>query len=317
MDYWRICCRVVVKVVQLIRSSLQKATLSYYNGHIIRGQCCVKILVMFAYSDWFDNYFQQWGCCQFLSNSKLCPNFFYHWLVFLKWLTHRTFHLLFRLSTSNRKKLLGSRRRGKKRQLMHVDWPLREDWTRSPVLAVVKGDETFLRRRYRECVERKSLQQGKKIDSAIDISKSVWSAEWTSQWGLVKFLNSKVIIRITNNFAEKFCPAAVKKKDSKVLRGYWLIAEHEHYMDCEIPEMDHKLLFNYEELEGKLFGFTSVEEQARIQIQLPTTFLKGSGRFLVPEDFWMQVRILTGNVASTYDFNWSHEHMSVSSWSLE
>ena len=36
----------------------------------------------------------------------------------------------------------------------------------------------------------------------------------------------------------------------------------------------------------------------------------------VLEYFWTQVGILTGNAASTSDFNWSHRHISVSSSSV-
>ena len=61
--------------------------------------------------------------------------------------------------------------------------------------------------------------------------------------------------------------------------------------------------------------FTSVEDRVWIQIELLTTFLKGGGQLWAFEDFWTQVRIFTGKAASTFDFNWSLQHINVSIWS--
>ena len=54
--------------------------------------------------------------------------------------------------------------------------------------------------------------------------------------------------------------------------------------------------------------FTSGEDRVRIQLQLLTTILKAGGQLWVLDDLWTQVDILTGNSASTSDFEWSHEH---------
>ena len=62
--------------------------------------------------------------------------------------------------------------------------------------------------------------------------------------------------------------------------------------------------------------FTSVGDRIRIQLQLFTSFLRREGQFWVLEGFWMQVGILTGNSASTCDFNCSREHIGVSNSSL-
>ena len=45
--------------------------------------------------------------------------------------------------------------------------------------------------------------------------------------------------------------------------------------------MDHKRPFCFDEVEGKLFAFTSVEDRIRIQNQLLTTFLEGGGHIWV------------------------------------
>ena len=80
--------------------------------------------------------------------------------------------------------------------------------------------------------------------------------------------------------------------------------------------MSQKRPFYYDVLEDKSFVFTCVEDRVWIPFQLLTTILKGGGHLWVLEDLWTQVGILTGNAASTSDFNWSHEHISVSSWSI-
>ena len=80
--------------------------------------------------------------------------------------------------------------------------------------------------------------------------------------------------------------------------------------------MDYRRPFYYDVLEGNPFMFTSVEYRIRIQLQLMTTFLRGGGQLWVLEDFWTQVGILAQNSAATCDWNWSQEHISVSSLSL-
>ena len=84
-----------------------------------------------------------------------------------------------------------------------------------------------------------------------------------------------VMISITGKF---FCPATVRGKHARLLRGDRLIAELEHYMDSEIPDMDLKRLIFYDALKGKPFAFTSVKDRVPIQIQLLMTLLKGSGQ---------------------------------------
>ena len=87
-------------------------------------------------------------------------------------------------------------------------------------------------------------------------------------------------------------------------------------MEWEIPEIDHKWPVCYHDVDSKPCVFTFVDDRVWIPIQPLTIFLKSRSQFCVLEDFWTQVGNLTANAILTSDFNWSHEHISVCSWSL-
>ena len=78
-----------------------------------------------------------------------------------------------------------------------------------------------------------------------------------------------------------------------------------------MPGMDPKRALNNEVVERKSFIFTSVEDRVRFQLQLLTTSLKRGRKMWMPDDLWTQVGILGRNSASTTDFIWSQEHISV------
>ena len=50
----------------------------------------------------------------------------------------------------------------------------------------------------------------------------------------------------------------------------------------------------------------------RIQLQLFTLLLNGSGQLWVLDDMWTQVGVLTGIAARTSDSSWSQLYVSVS-----
>ena len=89
------------------------------------------------------------------------------------------------------------------------------------------------------------------------------------------------------------------------------MAERKIFVDGEVPELGHKQPLFYDVLQGNPFSFTSVDDDIRIQIQSLNTFLKGGGQLWMLDEIWTQVGFLTGNSASTSDFNWSQEHISV------
>ena len=83
-------------------------------------------------------------------------------------------------------------------------------------------------------------------------------------------------------------------------------------MELEVPDFDSKRPFRYDELEGKLFTFTTEESRVRIQMNLLMNFLKSGGQLWALEDYWTQVGIASGLSASIGDFNWNPTHISVS-----
>ena len=108
---------------------------------------------------------------------------------------------------------------------------------------------------------------------------------------------------------------AVRRKDARLMYGERLATKRKIYMDCALPEMDHKRPFSYDVVEGKLFIFTREEDRVRFQPQLITTFLEGGGHLWMLDDLWTEVGVLTGFSASKSDFNSSQERICVSSWS--
>ena len=85
-------------------------------------------------------------------------------------------------------------------------------------------------------------------------------------------------------------------------------------MDLDVHNLDCKMPFYYDVLEGKPFTFTTEESRVRIQINLLMTFLKSGGQLWALEDYWTQVGIPTGHSAAVADFNWSPAHVSVSNF---
>ena len=51
-----------------------------------------------------------------------------------------------------------------------------------------------------------------------------------------------------------------------------------------------------------------------MQIKSLTIFLKNGGQLWALEDYWTQVGVATGHLASIADFNWSPARISVSSF---
>ena len=96
--------------------------------------------------------------------------------------------------------------------------------------------------------------------------------------------------------------------------GSKLEAEREAYMELDLPELSHKRPFYYDVLEGKPFRFTTEEDRIRVQINLLTIFLKSGGELWALEDYWTQVKVATGHLASIADFIWSPARISVSNF---
>ena len=85
-------------------------------------------------------------------------------------------------------------------------------------------------------------------------------------------------------------------------------------MHVDVPGLDHKRPFYYDVINGKPFTFTSERLGVLTQIGLLLIFLKGADQLWTLEEYWMQVSVLTGHLASTADFNWRASHTSVSCW---
>ena len=112
-------------------------------------------------------------------------------------------------------------------------------------------------------------------------------------------------------FREKYCPGKVRGRDRRELYGSKLEAEREFYVELDVPDLDFKMSFYYDVLEGKPFTFTAEESRVRIQINLLMTFLKSGGKFWALEDCWTHVGIASGHSAAIADFNWCPAHISV------
>ena len=117
-------------------------------------------------------------------------------------------------------------------------------------------------------------------------------------------------LRADQRFRARYHPSKVRGSDGRTLYGSKLEAEKELFMHLDVPELDHKRPFYYDVVERKPFTFTSVNSRTLIQIEL-LIFLRGGGQLWTLEEYWTQVGVLTGHSASTADFNWSSNHISV------
>ena len=79
--------------------------------------------------------------------------------------------------------------------------------------------------------------------------------------------------------------------------------------------MGHKCPYFYDLLEGKPLLFTNFT--FRVQLLFLTTFLKVERHSWLLKEFWTDVGMLTGDAASTFGFNRSYEHISVSIFMTE
>ena len=129
---------------------------------------------------------------------------------------------------------------------------------------------------------------------------------------LERHLQRDCHFRADQRFREKYCPGKVRGRDGRVLYGSKLEAEHEFYMELDVPDLDFKKPFYYDVLEGRTFIFTTEESRVRIQMNLLMTCSKSGGQLWVLEDYWTQVGIATGHSAAVADFNWRPAHISVS-----
>ena len=59
-----------------------------------------------------------------------------------------------------------------------------------------------------------------------------------------------------------------------MLFGPKIKAEREIYIELDVPVIDHRILFYYDDWEGKPFAFTSEKNHVRVQIKLLLIFLK-------------------------------------------
>ena len=119
-------------------------------------------------------------------------------------------------------------------------------------------------------------------------------------------------LRADQRFRARYHPSKVRGSDGRTLYGSKLEAEEELFMHLDVPELDHKRPFYYDVVEGKPFTFTSANSWTLIQIELLLIFLRGGGQLWTLEEYWTQVGVLTGHSASSADFNWSSNYISVS-----
>ena len=119
-------------------------------------------------------------------------------------------------------------------------------------------------------------------------------------------------LRADQGFRVRYHPSKVRGSDVPTLYGSKLEAEKELFMHLNVPELDHKRPFYYVVVEGKPFTFTSANSRTLIQIELLLIYLRRGGQLWTLEEYWTQVGVLTGHSASTADFNWSSNYISVS-----
>ena len=124
---------------------------------------------------------------------------------------------------------------------------------------------------------------------------------------------SRVHLCQNQRYRERKFLHAVRGKDARVLYGTRFPDERKICMDFDVPEMGHKCVFITMLCKGSV-SCLRAKKIARgiIQLQLSTTFLKMGGQLWVLICLWTPVGILIGNSASTSDFNWSLEQISLS-----
>ena len=110
---------------------------------------------------------------KFMSLTQVFP----HWLVSLKWLTLRTFHLLFWLSRSDWRRL--KRRR---KLLIRDDCLVREDRTRPLDVAMTRVEGFSMKKCCSEFLGQNSLQWGQKIHCKTNTIFSARTAGRMLQW---------------------------------------------------------------------------------------------------------------------------------------
>ena len=133
---------------------------------------------------------------------------------------------------------------------------------------------------------------------------------------LKRYFQRECHFRADQRFREKYCPRKVRGRDRRVLYVSKLQAGREFYIELDVPDLDLKRPFYYDELQGKPFNFTTEESRVRIQINLLMTFLKSGGQLWALEEYWTQVGLATGHSAAIADFNCNPAHISVSNFAL-
>ena len=88
--------------------------------------------------------------------------------------------------------------------------------------------------------------------------------------------------RADQRLREKICRGKFRGRDGRVLYGSKLEAEHELYMELDLPGLWHKRTFYYDVGEGKPLTFITEETRIRNHIKL-LVFFKGLGHLWVLE----------------------------------
>ena len=129
---------------------------------------------------------------------------------------------------------------------------------------------------------------------------------------LKRHLQREHHLRADQRFRARYRPSKIQGSDGRTLYGSKLEAEKQLFMHLDVPELDYKRPFYYDVVEGKPFIFNSASSRTLIQIELLLVFLRGGGQLWILEEYWTEVRVLTGHSASTADFNRSSIFISVS-----
>ena len=119
-------------------------------------------------------------------------------------------------------------------------------------------------------------------------------------------------LRIDQRFREQNHPLKIRGRDARVLYGTMLEAEQEQYMDLDVPGLCRTQPFYYNVVEGKFFTYYTETSRIRIQIELLLSFFKSGAQLWALEQYWNQVKLMTGHSASTADFNYSSSNIAVS-----
>ena len=119
-------------------------------------------------------------------------------------------------------------------------------------------------------------------------------------------------LRADQRFRARYHPSKIGWSDGHTPYGSKFEAEKELFLHLDVPEVDRKCPFYYDVVEGRPFIFTSASSRTLIQYELLLIFLRGGGQLWTLEEYWTQVGVLTGHLASTADFNRSSSYISVS-----